>query len=48
MKKLLSILLVVIAFNGFSQISFEQKSKVIDVNANFGVYNTVESEATVL
>ncbi len=46
MKKLLSILLIAFAFSGFSQISFEQKSKVIDINANFGVYNTVGSDST--
>ena len=46
MKKLVSIILVAFALGGFSQASFEQKTKVIDINANFGVYNTVGSDST--
>ncbi|HWY11891.1 MAG TPA: hypothetical protein VN026_11230 [Bacteroidia bacterium] len=46
MKKLISALFVCLAVSGFSQVSFEQKAKVIDVNANFGVYNTISSDST--
>ena len=46
MKKILSALFVCFALGGFSQVSFEQKSKVILLDANFGIYNTVGSDST--
>lgn len=46
MKKLVCALLVCLVFDGSSQVSFEKKSIVIDLNANFGIYNTVGSDST--
>jgi hypothetical protein len=47
MKKLFSAFLIALACHGFSQkVAFEKKTKVIDINANFGVYNTVSTDST--
>lgn len=47
MKKILSIVLLMAAFNGLAQkLSFEKNTKVIDVNASFGIYNIATTDST--
>jgi hypothetical protein len=46
MKKLLSVALVCLACEGFSQKSFSKGSIVVDLNANLGIYNTVAQDST--
>jgi hypothetical protein len=46
MKKLLSVLLICFTLVGLSQKSFSKKSIVIDLNANFGIYNTVAQDSS--
>ncbi len=46
MKKILSLIIVCLAFNGLSQVSFSKKAFVVDLNANFGIYNTKAQDST--